>query len=56
MKCPSLFAVGNAMVRKSRLYILLALCLLMAVSPVHSQLTPGLMDVHWDAGTPDCSN
>jgi hydroxyacylglutathione hydrolase len=55
VKCPSLFAVGSAMVRKSRLYILLALCLLMAVSPVHSQLTPGSMDVHWDEGTPDCS-
>jgi hydroxyacylglutathione hydrolase len=54
--CRSLFAVGSTMVGNFRPGLLLALCLLIAAAPVHSQLTPGSMDVHWDEGSPDCSN
>jgi hydroxyacylglutathione hydrolase len=39
---------------KHRLFLVLTISLLL--TPAHSELTPGSMDVHWDEGAADCRN
>src|SRR5215831_13320960 len=38
---------------KLQLFVLLTACSIL--SPVHSQLVPGTMDVHWNEGSKDCT-